>query len=128
MQTFLTRRDVMTGLSAASLAAVVTPTFAKAPLLNTQAPGFYRFKIGAIEATVVSDGPLDFGAPQPDIFKGVSKEEFAKTLTDNFLPTDKVKLEQNTLLLNTGDKLVLIDTGSGPQKSMGPDTGKFLTN
>src|SRR4030095_7356394 len=49
-------------------------------------------------------------------------------LTENFLPTDKVKLEQNTLLLNTGDKLVLIDTGTGPQKLMGPDTGKFLAN
>ena len=97
-------------------------------MLNTQAPGFYRFKIGAIEATVVSDGPLDLGAPQPDIFKGVSKEEFAKALTDNFLPTDKVKLEQNTLLLNTGDKLVLIDTGSGSQKLMGPNTGKLLAN
>ena len=70
---------------------LATPAFAKAPLLNTQAPGFYRFKIGAIEATVVSDGPLDLGAPQPDIFKGVSKEEFGKTLTDNFLPTDKVQ-------------------------------------
>ena len=130
MQTIreFSRRDVLTGVSAAGLAAVSAPAFAKAPLLNTQAPGFYRFKIGSIEATVVSDGPLDLGAPQPDIFKGVGKEEFTKTLTDNFLPTDKVKLEQNTLLLNTGDKLVLIDTGAGSQKLMGPDTGKFLAN
>src|SRR5256885_14692357 len=109
MQTLrdLSRRDVMAGLSAAGIAAISTPAFAKAPLLNTQAPNFYRFKIGSIEATVVSDGPLDLGAPQPDIFKGVTKEEFGKILTENFLPTDKVKLEQNALVLNTGDKLVL---------------------
>jgi glyoxylase-like metal-dependent hydrolase (beta-lactamase superfamily II) len=130
MQTIrdLSRRDVMTGLSATGIVALSAPAFAKAPLLNTQAPGFYRFKIGSIEATVVSDGPLDLGAPQPDIFKGVGKEEFSKLLSDNFLSTEKVKLEQNTLVLNTGDKLVLIDTGTGSQKLMGPDTGKFLAN
>lgn len=124
----LSRRDVMAGLSAAGIAALSAPAFAKAPLLNTQAPAFYRFKIGSIEATVVSDGPLDLGAPQPDIFKGVTKEEFGKALTDNFLSTEKVKLEQNALVLNTGDKLVLIDTGTGFQKLMGNDTGKLLGN
>lgn len=124
----ISRRDVIAGLSVAGLSALSAPAFARAPLLNTQAPAYYRFRIGSIEATVVSDGPLDLGAPQPDIFKGVGKDEFAKTLTDNFLPIDKVKLEQNTLVLNTGDKLVLIDTGAGSQKLMGPDTGKFLAN
>ena len=130
MQTLrdLSRRDLLAGLSAMGLSAASVPALAKAPLLNTQAPNFYRFKIGAIEATVVSDGPLDLGAPQPDIFKGVSKDEFAKILAENFLPADKVKLEQNALVLNTGDKLVLIDTGAGFQKLMGPDTGKLLAN
>ena len=130
MQTLrhLSRRDLLAGLSAAGLSAASGPALAKAPLLNTQAPNFYRFKIGAIEATVVSDGPLDLGAPQPDIFKGVSKDEFAKILAENFLPADKVKLEQNALVLNTGDKLVLIDTGAGFQKLMGADTGKLLAN
>jgi glyoxylase-like metal-dependent hydrolase (beta-lactamase superfamily II) len=130
MQTLheLSRRDVMAGLAAAGIAAVSTPAFAKAPLLNTQAPNFYRFKIGSIEATVVSDGPLDLGAPQPDIFKGVTKEEFGKILAENFLPIDNVKLEQNALVLNTGDKLVLIDTGTGFQKLMGKDSGRLLPN
>ena len=31
-------------------------------------------------------------------------------------------------MLNTGDKLVLIDTGTGSQKLMGPNTGKLLAN
>ena len=124
----LSRRGILTGLSASGIVAMSVPAFAKAPLLNTQAPAYYRFRIGSIEATVVSDGPLDLGAPQPDLFKGVSKEEFGKALTDNFLSTEKVKLEQNALVLNTGDKLVLIDTGAGFQKLMGNDTGKLLAN
>jgi len=122
------RRDLLAGASAAGLAALYAPAFAKAPLLNTPAPGFSRFKIGAIEATVVSDGPLELGAPSADIFKGVTKEEFGKALTDNFLPTETMRLEQNALLINTGDKLVLIDTGTGFQKSFGPHSGKLIAN
>lgn len=124
----LSRRAFLAGVSSAALSGAFVPALAKAPMLNTQAPGFYRFRLGKIEATVVSDGPLDLGAPRPDIFKGVSKEEFGKALADNFLPADKVKLEQNALVINTGDRLVLIDTGTGTQKLMGPDTGKLFAN
>ncbi|MBV6488157.1 MAG: MBL fold metallo-hydrolase [Pseudorhodoplanes sp.] len=126
----ISRRSLLAGTAAALAASPVASSgaFARAPLLNTQAPAYYRFRIGTIEATAVSDGPLDLGAPQPDIFKGVSKDDFSKALADNFLPTEKVKLEQNALVLNTGDTLVLIDTGTGAQKLMGPDTGRLLGN
>lgn len=123
----LSRRHVLGGLSA-SAALAAAPAAAKAPMLNTQAPAFYRFRIGAFEATAVSDGPLHLGAPQPNIFGGMSKEEFSKALTDNFLPTDNVKLEQNALVVNTGERLVLFETGTGEQKLMGPDTGRLLAN
>ena len=32
------------------------PAFAKGPMLGTQAPYFYRFKLGTAEATIISDG------------------------------------------------------------------------
>lgn len=123
----LSRRYVLGGLSATA-AFAGTPAYAKAPMLNTQAPAYYRFKIGNFEATAVSDGPLHLGEPQPNVFVGVSKEEFTKALTDNFLPTDNVKLEQNVLVVNTGERLVMFDTGTGGQKLMGPDTGRLLAN
>jgi hypothetical protein len=56
-------------LAAASPTAAVgligraAPTMAKAPMLNIQAPPFFRFKLGSIEATVVTDGPLSIGDP-----------------------------------------------------------------
>ena len=53
---------------------------------NTQAPAFYRFKIGSFEATVISDGPLDLGEPKATMFGGLSQEEFNQGLSDNFLP------------------------------------------
>jgi glyoxylase-like metal-dependent hydrolase (beta-lactamase superfamily II) len=123
------------GLLAASAAAVAgvaaglpaSPAVAKAPMLNTQAPYFYRFKIGAIEATVVSDGALPLGEPSGS-FLGTSKEEVGKMLTEHFLPANNVVLEQNALVLNTGDKLALIDTGMGASTMFGASTGKLLNN
>ena len=123
----LSRRALLAGTAAATFSASVS-ALARAPMINAPAPAFYRFRIGKFEATAVSDGPLDLGAPQPDIFKGVSKEDFGKTLTENFLPTDKVRLEQNALVINTGDQLVLIDTGTGARQLMGPDSGRLLAN
>src|SRR2546430_12325598 len=51
-----------------------------------------------------------------------------KQLTDNFLPLENVVLEQNALVINTGDKLVLFDTGMGGLKLFGPTTGKLLSS
>src|SRR5262249_22526561 len=104
------RRQLLAG-AAAGLTCATLPqlTSAKAPMQNTQAPGFYRFKVGAFEATVVSDGPLHLGAPAAGVFSDVSKEQMTKELDDNFLPTDDVALDQNALVINTGDRVVLFD-------------------
>ena len=130
-QASLSRRRLLAGASVAAAASFVggaSSVMAKAPMQNTQAPGFYRFKVGAIEATVVSDGPLPMGEPKADIFVGLSKEQLAKALTDNFLPTDNVVLEQNALVINTGDRVVLFDTGMGTEKMLGPNTGRLTAN
>ena len=132
-QISLARRRLLAGIGGTAAAALVgsasmAPVRAKAPMQNTQAPAFYRFKLGAIEATVVSDGPLPMGEPKPDIFIGLSKDEFGKALTDNFLPTDNVVLEQNALVVNTGDRVALFDTGMGTSKMLGPDTGRLIAN
>ena len=51
-----------------------------------------------------------------------------KQLTDNFLPLENAVLEQNALVINTGDQLVLFDTGMGRLKLFGPTTGKLLSS
>ena len=62
---------------------------AKAPRATDQAPCFYRFNHGKIQATIVSDGPLRLGDPSAG-FLGASREEIAKMLTDNFLSTHQL--------------------------------------
>jgi glyoxylase-like metal-dependent hydrolase (beta-lactamase superfamily II) len=127
----LSRRQALLGTTAAISSGAfsglrVRTAHAKAPRATDQAPCYYRFNHGKIQATVVSDGPLRLGAPSAG-FLGTSKEEIAKMLTDNFLPLTNFMLEQNVLVLNTGDKMVLFDTGMGSSTIFGPSTGKLLS-
>ncbi len=128
----LSRRQALLGATALTGAAALSEmqipaAQAKAPLSKEQAPYFYRFNHGKMQATVVSDGPLPLGDPSSS-FLGATKEEISKMLTDNFLSPTAVTLEQNALVINTGDKLVLIDTGMGTSPMFGPTTGKLLAS
>jgi glyoxylase-like metal-dependent hydrolase (beta-lactamase superfamily II) len=125
----LTRRQLVGGMAAAGGVAayggLAGTVDAKAPMTKTQAPYFYRFKLGDFEGTIVSDGTLPLGDPHAN-FKGLSNEEMDRQLTSNFLPVSNAVLEQNALIINTGDKLVLFDTGMGHLQPFGPTTGKLL--
>ena len=76
---------------------------------------------------MVSDGILPLGEPS-GTFLGSSKEEIGKMLANNFLVPDNVVLEQNILVLNTGDRMVLFDTGMGTSQMFGLTPGKMLAN
>jgi hypothetical protein len=124
------RRQALLGTTAwagaATLRALPAPqAVVKAPMAKDQARSFYRFQHGNMQATVVSDGILPLGEPSSS-FLGTSKEEIDKLLADNFLSPSNVILEQNALVLNTGDKQVLFDTGMGSSIMFGPTTGKLL--
>jgi glyoxylase-like metal-dependent hydrolase (beta-lactamase superfamily II) len=124
MTTNLSRRSLLAlgaGLGASTMLG--GNALAKAPKLNTQTPYWHRFELGDAEVTVVSDGPLPLGDPS-GTFTGVPKEEVKKMLSDNFLNPDNVVLEQNSPIVNTGDKLILFDTGMGTSKAFGPTTGQ----
>ena len=97
----------------ATALAPTAPALARAPQLGKAQPGFYRFKLGAIELTVVSDGTLAFPA---ETLWGDRAEDARGLLTSTFQPSRPVGLQINTTLVNTGDKLVLIDAGCGVDK------------
>lgn len=91
----LSRRRLLAGASATTALGFLggAPVAqAKAPMLNAPAPAFYRFKLGSIEATVVSDGPLSIGDPK-NTFRGPTAEEIGKMMSDHFLPTNNVVLD-----------------------------------
>jgi glyoxylase-like metal-dependent hydrolase (beta-lactamase superfamily II) len=124
MTNLVSRRSLLAlgaGLGASTL--INRGALASAPKLGTQPAYFHRFNLGSAEVTVVSDGPLPLGDPS-GTFIGVPKEEVKKMLSDNFLSPDNVVLEQNSPIVNMGDKLVLFDTGMGTSKQFGPTTGR----
>ena len=86
---------------------------------------FHRFRIGAMDATIVSDGPLVLPRAAR-IFKGPDEAAMDTALGASGQATDKVRVEQNCLLLDTGGKRVLFDNGMGSSKLFGPDSGQLL--
>ena len=120
----VSRRSLLAlGAGVGASAMLGSSAIARAPKLGTQTPYWHRFVLGDAEVTVVSDGPLPLGDPS-GTFTGVPKEEVKKMLADNFLSPDNVVLEQNSPIVNTGDKLILFDTGMGTSKAFGPTTGR----
>ncbi len=120
----VSRRSLLAlGAGLGATAAMGGSALARAPKAGTQPSYFYRFNLGNAEVTVVSDGPLPLGPPK-GTFVGAPDEEIKKMLTDNFLSPDNIVLEQNSPIVNTGDKLVLFDTGMGTSKAFGPTTGR----
>jgi glyoxylase-like metal-dependent hydrolase (beta-lactamase superfamily II) len=113
-----TRRHIVTGALAATAAAVpapfaATPAGAAAPQAGKQAPSFYRMKLGDFEITVVSDGAR--AIPLPAAFvRNVGNEQVLAAAEAAYMPKGSVVAPFNPVLVNTGAKLVLIDTGYGP--------------
>jgi glyoxylase-like metal-dependent hydrolase (beta-lactamase superfamily II) len=130
--TMLTRRALFTGAAAVAAAAPLAarlPAHAAAPPAGTQAPGWYRYKVGSFEVTVVTDGMGRFKVP--DNFVGnASKEDVGKALEAVHLDKDTMATPYNPIVVNTGAKLVLIDTGTGEAAftSTKGATGQLLTN
>ncbi|MEO1532904.1 MAG: MBL fold metallo-hydrolase [Pseudomonadota bacterium] len=128
----LNRRSVLLGtaglgLATASGGMLVAPGQAAAAAALAQAPYFYRFRIGELVGTVVSDGILPLGDPTAS-FLGPSPDDMRAMLTRNFLPTDNAVLEQNILVVDAGDQRILFDTGMGTSDMFGPTPGKLMSS
>ncbi len=123
----LDRRMLLRAGAAAGAASLApaSPALAHAPQAGKRAqPSFYRIKLGTIEITVVSDGTLAFPA---ETLWGDRAEDARGLLTSSFQPPSPVGLQINTILVNTGDKLVLIDAGCGVDKFQ-KTTGGLIGN
>jgi glyoxylase-like metal-dependent hydrolase (beta-lactamase superfamily II) len=96
---------------------------AGAPQLKAQAPGWYRMMLGDFEVTALNDGtfPLDLAK----LVTNITPKALDEDLSRSFL-TNPLEESVNGFLINTGTKLVLIDTGAGT--FFGPTLGKLLDN
>src|SRR6202048_4930692 len=83
--------------------------------------GFYRFKIGDFQATVISDGygQIPVG---PILAMNASEAELAPVLKANFMQP-VIQITNNMLVVDTGRERILVDTGLGDK--LGPSFGSF---
>jgi glyoxylase-like metal-dependent hydrolase (beta-lactamase superfamily II) len=114
---------VWAGLGALLL-SVWPATFAHAqtPLSTEATPGWYRMQLGKFEITALADGTLELPVSTylPMLNPGRTKALLARDYLSNTVP-----LTVNAYLVNTGAKLVLIDTGAGASQMFGPRLGRL---
>ena len=110
----VTRRNLLAGAAALSAAAASPLSGARAatPAVSKQAPGFYRYKVGDIEVTVVTDG-VNRGPLMENFVTNVKADEVKAALEADHRSRDIFDNTFTPVVLNTGGKLVLIDTGTG---------------
>ena len=90
-----------------------------------ESPGWHRMHLGTFEITALSDGTLDL--PVDQLFPKVDPGRLRSLLARSYLASN-ISLTVNAFLVNTGTRLVLIDTGTGTSQMFGPKLGHLLAN
>ncbi|MFV0492624.1 MAG: MBL fold metallo-hydrolase [Pseudorhodobacter sp.] len=116
----LSRRHLMT----AAVTLPILPAFsrsahASAEMLGTSSATFDRFKLGDFEVTTLLAGTRIFDKPQETYGMNVDAAEFAAISEAAFIPADKAQSYFTPTVVNTGNELVLFDTGLAPEAMTG---------
>ena len=96
---------------------------AAAPMVKTQAPGYYRMMLGDFEVTALSDGTV--ALPVNQLLTNTNKARVDRALARSGLASP-LETSVNGYLINTGGKLVLVDAGAAGL--CGPTLGKLIDN
>jgi len=113
------RRQFMRHCVAAACTLAATPLLARAPLGGGTALSAHRMKLGSFEVTTILDGFIDL---PPAVLLG-DQDLVKRHLEAAGLWGSPIRTAVNTFLVNTGDKLVMIDCGGA--KMLGPTAGRM---
>jgi glyoxylase-like metal-dependent hydrolase (beta-lactamase superfamily II) len=120
----ISRRDLVLGAAGAAAAFGLTKPIAFIGAAEAQTPAetFKRYKIGDIEVISLYDGVWE--KPHDENFiKNVSIEQTKVALKAGGLTDAHVPIPFTVIAVNTGGRLVLIDTGTGGGQTGGPKAG-----
>ena len=110
-------------LAMACAAGVRAAVQAEAPMVKTQAPGYFRLMLGDFEVTALYDGVIELHTKQ---LLTNTKAVPVDRLLARAHQGEAVPTSVNGFLINTGSKLVLVDTGAAGL--FGPTLGRLAAN
>ncbi len=109
----LDRRHAMAAGAGALLSPLsIGAAHAAAPMLGAERPNFYRFQLGAFEVTTLLDGYVHADDPHTIFGEDQDPADVAALAEANFLPADRLENSFAPVLVNTGNELILFDTGN----------------
>jgi glyoxylase-like metal-dependent hydrolase (beta-lactamase superfamily II) len=117
----LSRRSFLAG-SALAASSFAFPADAAVPASGKQGPGVYRYKLGDYQLTALYDGTWFFKIDGKFV-RNAGAADVNRAQAAAFLSPRVVPISFTALLVNTGSRLVLIDTGSAGQIT---DTAGYL--
>ncbi len=104
-----TRRDILK--VAAAMPAFALPASAQLGAPEGDNPGYFRFSMGDVKLTILSDGY--FSMPTTGLGVNAEREEVKSFLEAHYLDPEQGYSHTNHLLIETGEAKVLVDVGSG---------------
>ena len=114
-----TRRQLFAGaalLAAPALLTLPRRAEAMAPMQPASGPvPFHRFMLGSYEVTTLLAGTRPLEDPHETFGLNASDDEFAAAAEAAFVPVDVSQNFFTPTLVNTGEQLVLFDTGLSPE-------------
>src|SRR5512145_1288526 len=95
------------------------------PGLDELVPSRYALRVGEIDVLVISDGVLSL--PGAMLGHNADPAVRAAWLSDMFLPPDVLEWALNVVVVRSGDRTILIDTGIGADPGLNlPRAGKLV--
>ena len=124
--TTINRRTFLAGPALVAGAALLPQQGqARSPAAPAQGPGVYRYNLGSYQLTALYDGV--WYVPIDDKFvRNASGAKVDAALAAAFLPPKILPVSFTALLVNTGTRLVLVDTGTAGQ--IADTAGSLLDN
>jgi glyoxylase-like metal-dependent hydrolase (beta-lactamase superfamily II) len=124
----ISRRDAFRFVGLAGMASLLGPAVGRADvpaaIEAVQGGGFYRTKVGDAAVTLVSDG--GFPLVPAELFPQSPADEIGAVARESFISAESVPAHVNTLLIQSGADVILVDAGAGA--NFGASSGKLTAN
>jgi glyoxylase-like metal-dependent hydrolase (beta-lactamase superfamily II) len=110
------RRDVVIGAGLAAALGINAPLSIIGPAFAQAAPepgkGFYRYNVGSVEVIALYDG-IWKKPHEPAFIRNASIDDTKEALAKAGFTTEYVPIPLTVVILNIGNRLVMVDAGSG---------------